>query len=111
MSRVDDFFDFGGDDVAAGEVGIVEDRAEDALGQQVLDEHLLDGFVGEVGVDGLAAEGVEGIEALDEGGIGASLLLDILLDRLGELRDVVLEVGDGFVPLLDVRARGRRRIP
>ena len=43
---------------------IVEDAAEDALGEQVLDEHLLDRFVCEVGVDGLAAERVEGGEAV-----------------------------------------------
>ena len=37
---VDYFFDLRGDYVAAAEVGIVEDAAEDALGEQVLDEHL-----------------------------------------------------------------------
>jgi len=30
--RVDDLFDFDGDDIAAGEVGIIEDPAEDTLG-------------------------------------------------------------------------------
>ena len=53
--RLDDFFDFGGDDVALEELVVVEDLAEDALGEEVLDEHLLDGGVGEVGIDGLAA--------------------------------------------------------
>jgi hypothetical protein len=95
-------FDLDGDDIAAGKVGIVEDATEDALGEQVLDEHLLYRFDGKVRIDGLAANIVEGVEALDEGGIAAALLFDLVLDRLGELRDVVLEFGDGFVPLLDV---------
>ena len=38
---VDDLFDFGGDDVAAEEFVVVEDLAEDALGEQMLDEHVL----------------------------------------------------------------------
>ena len=33
-----------GDDVAVGKVRIAEDGAEEALGQHMLDEHLLDGF-------------------------------------------------------------------
>src|SRR5437773_1424068 len=44
--RVDNFFNFGRDDVAAGEVGIVKDRAEDAFRQQMLDEHLFDSLRG-----------------------------------------------------------------
>ena len=48
--RVYHIFDFVGDNIAAGEVGVVEHRAKDALGQQVLDEHLLDRGFREVGV-------------------------------------------------------------
>ena len=83
--------------------GLSKMLAEDALGQQVLDEHLLDRFDRQVGIDGLAAELVEGVEALDEGRIGLALLLDLLLDRLGDLRDVLLEFGDRCVPFLVVR--------
>jgi hypothetical protein len=56
----DDLFDLGGDDVAIEEFLIVEDLAEDALGEEMLDEHLADGVVVEVGIDGLAAEFGEG---------------------------------------------------
>ena len=49
-----------GDDVALHKVGVVEDAAEDALGEQVLDEHLLDGRVGDVGVDGVGPFGEVG---------------------------------------------------
>ena len=46
---------------------------------------------------------VEGIEAFNEGPVGAALLFDLLLDALGDLRDVVLEVSDRRVPFLVVR--------
>ena len=78
-----DLFDFGGHDVAAGEVGVVENSLEDALGEQVLDQHALDGIFGEIGIDGLAAEGVEVVEAADEGGAAAALFVDDLLDGGG----------------------------
>src|SRR5438067_42921 len=39
--RVDHLFDLDGDNVAAGEVGVVEDGAEKARGEQVLNKHLL----------------------------------------------------------------------
>src|ERR1019366_5003165 len=100
--RVDDLFDFDGDDVAAGEVGGVEDAAEDALGHQMLDEHGLDGFDREVGIDGLAANVVEGVEALDELGVGAALGFDLVFDALGDGGDALLEGGDGLVPFFVV---------
>jgi hypothetical protein len=43
--RVNDLLDFSGDDVAAGELPIAEYLAEDALGKEVLNKHLFDGFV------------------------------------------------------------------
>src|SRR6185437_952765 len=49
---VDDFFDLGGDDIAAVKVGVAKDFADEALGEQVLDEHLIDGGDGDVGVEG-----------------------------------------------------------
>ena len=36
-------FDLGGDDVAADELGVVENLADQPLGQDVLDEHFIDG--------------------------------------------------------------------
>ena len=60
--RLDDLLDLGGDDVALHEVADVEDLAEDALGEEVLDEHLLDGGVGEVRIERLTAEGEEVVE-------------------------------------------------
>ena len=96
----DDLFDFGGDDVAAGEFGVVENLAEDAFGEQVLDEHALDRIFGEIGIDGLTAQGVKVVEAANEGGTAAALLVDDLLDGGCEFGDALLEFGDGGVPLL-----------
>ena len=40
-----------GDEIAAGEVGVIENGAEDALGQEVLDQHLLNRGFGEIRID------------------------------------------------------------
>ena len=53
---LDDLLDFGGDDVAIDEVGIVEDGAEEAFGEQVLHQHLIDGVAAHVGVKRGATE-------------------------------------------------------
>ena len=82
--------------------GLSKILAKDAFGEQVLDQHALDGIFGEIGIDGLTAEGVEVVEAADEGGIAAALFVDDLLDGGGEFGDAVGEFGDGLFPLLDV---------
>ena len=71
MRAYDDLVDLMGDDVALDEIGVVEDFAEDALGEQVLDDHLLHRGIGEIGVEGLAAEIGEVVEGLDEARVGA----------------------------------------
>ena len=53
--RVDHAFDLAGDHVAVGEVGVVEDGAKEALGEQVLDQHLFDRLLRQIRVDRLAA--------------------------------------------------------
>ena len=100
--RVNDLLDFGGDDVAAGELRIAEDAAEDALGEEVLDEHLFDGFVFEVGIDGLAAEVGEGGKALDEGALVFALVLDQLHCAAGDVGDALGELAYGAVPTVVV---------
>ena len=98
----DDLLDLSGDDVAGEEFLIVEDLAEDALGEEMLDEHLADGVVGEVGVDGLAAEFGEGLEVLAEGGILLVLGFEDGGDAASEVGDLVGELGDGLFPVGDV---------
>ena len=46
--RIDDGFDFAGDEVTVGEVGVVEYGSEQPDGQEVLDEHLFNCGLGEV---------------------------------------------------------------
>ena len=46
--------------------GLSKIRAEEALGEQVLHEHLADGLDVEVGVDGLAAELGEGRQSAQQ---------------------------------------------
>src|SRR5664279_3787998 len=69
----------------------------------MLDEHFLDRMDRKVGIDGLAADLVECIEALYKSRIRAALLLDLLCYRFCNLRDAILELCDGLVPFLDVR--------
>ena len=92
------FFDLEGDDVAAGEGGPVEDGAKEALGEQVLDQHLLDGGLGEIGVDGLTALVEKAGESGGESPVGLPFLLDQIGQALTDVGDPVLEVGDGFFP-------------
>ena len=49
--RSNNGLDFTGDDIAAGKFGVAKDGSEDPLGQQVLNQHLLDCGFREVGVD------------------------------------------------------------
>ena len=59
---VDHLLDLGGDDVAAGEFGVVENLAEKPFGEQVLHEHLIDGGPADVRVQGGLAKSEEVVE-------------------------------------------------
>jgi hypothetical protein len=54
--RINHFLHFGGDHVAPCEFIVVEDTAEQPFGEQVLDEHLIDGIFTDVRVQGGLAE-------------------------------------------------------
>ena len=49
--RIDNALDFGGDGVAASELGKVEDGPDEALGEKVLDQHVIHGLAADVGVE------------------------------------------------------------
>ena len=74
--RVNDLLDLVGDSVAPREIGVAEDGSENPLGQEVLNEHLLDSGFGEIGVDGLTAFFVEIRKGHREPAVGLSLPLD-----------------------------------
>src|ERR1017187_7352885 len=95
---INDLLDFGGDNVAAGEVGVVEDGAEQALGEQVLDEHFLDGGISEIGIDGAPGEFRKVGKRFDETPISLALPLDDFNQAAGEFGHAVLKLGDGALP-------------
>ena len=68
----------------------------------MLDEHVLDGGIGEVGIDGLAAEVGEGLEVFAEGGVALVLGGEDFVDAVGEVRDFGGELGDRVFPVGDV---------
>ncbi|MGA2174357.1 MAG: hypothetical protein ABSH38_05160 [Verrucomicrobiota bacterium] len=97
----DDFLDFLGDDVAGDEIGHVEDFAEDALGEDVLNDHFLDGLDGNVGIQRAAAERAEGFKGGGEFLVVLSLLFDEGFQARANLRDFALEFLDGLFPFRD----------
>src|SRR5438445_11583143 len=98
----DHFFNFGGNHVAASEIRIIENVAEDTFGEQMLHQHALDRLLRQVGIDGLLAECVEIFEAADESRIAFLLLVNSLGNGGGEFRNALGEITDSFFPLLDV---------
>ena len=100
---VDDLFDFGGDDVAVDEIGVVEDRAEEAFGEQVLHEHFVDGLVVQVGVERLAANAGEAVKSGDETLILAVFFFDDVEQVAREFGDTRFELQHCCLEAFDVR--------
>ena len=103
VMAVDHLFDLGGDDVAADELGVVENLADQPLGEDVLDQHLIDGGLRDVRVEARLAELEEVGERLLELRVVPVGLLDLLGQRLGQVGDALLELLDGLLELLDLR--------
>ena len=62
----------------------------------MLDQHSLDRFFREIGIDGLTAEFVEVLERSQKVRISSPLFLDQVLDLLRELWDALGEFIDGL---------------
>ena len=103
IERRDDFFNFLRDDVARDKIGHVENLAEDALGEQVLDQHLLYGIVLQVGIDGLPTNFGKHSEPFDEGLVGLPLRCDQFHRSGGYLWNTRGKFVNGGFPLPDMR--------
>ena len=68
----------------------------------MLDEHVLNGGVGEVWIDRLAAEIGEGLEVLAEGGVALVLVGEDFVYAGGEFGNFGGELGDSILPVGDV---------
>ena len=90
----------GDGDVALDKVGVVEDFAEDALGEEVLDEHFFHSLGGKVGIEGVAADFCELVKGLHKSLVGAAFLLDDFQRALRIFWNAQLELFHRFAPLL-----------
>ncbi len=77
-------------------VGIVEDGAEEAFGEQVLHEHFIDRCAAHVGIKRGATEFQETGEGGDKGFVVGMFLLDALHKALRQVGDAFFEVGHGM---------------
>ncbi len=98
--RSDHLFNFPGDDVFIDEVGIIEHLAENALGQQMLNEHFFNSGDRQIGIDGFLTEAEKACKRGGKMRIAGAFLLDDHQQRLTQFLHLVLETGDGFLPLL-----------
>ena len=89
-----------GDDIAIHKIGVIKHLTKNALGEDMLDDHLLHGGVGEVGVEGLAAEPGEVVKGLNEARVGKILPADQFQEGGGVLRQSIFELGHGLLPFL-----------
>ena len=91
-----------GDVVLAVELVLGEDAEEDVAGEDVLEQHLADVGVGDVGADGLAAEVQEeggGVLVVGVAGLGVG---DGLAEALQDGGEVGLELLAGLAELFDL---------
>ena len=101
--RLNDLFDFRGDDVAAGELRIAKILRKMRSVSRCWMSIVFDRLDRQVGIDGLTAEVVEGFEALDgrrDWFVAAASIFS--LTRFSNFGDVLLEFGDRGVPFLVV---------
>ena len=100
---VNDLFDLGGDDIAAREVWVAEHRAENPLGQKMLNEHLLDRCGREVWVDRRATFCEKTGKGRGEPTTALPFLLNFLRQPTPDRRHLALELRDRLFPLGDLR--------
>ena len=95
---LDDGFDLAGDDVAVGEIGVAKDGSENPLGQQMLDQHLLNGGFGEIGIDRLTAFRMKILKRGGKVGVDIPFILDQGCQAASECRHFVFELCNRLLP-------------
>ena len=80
--------------------GDVEDAADDGFGHEVLDEHFVNGFEADVGVERAAAELDKFVELALEGGVVPMGGVDLGFELGGNVADLLAVGLDGFVEIL-----------
>ena len=102
----DDLFDFVRDDVQVDEIRVVEHLREDALGQDVLNQHFFDRRNGNVRVDVVAADRDEVVKRGQKVGVfGLPLAFDELHQPRADLFDLPGKLLDGLPPFVIHRRR------
>ena len=101
--RVDDFLDLHGDDIFLHEVARLEHTSENALGEDVLDEHFLDSGLGKIGVQRTVAKDDKAGQCIPEDGVLPLLFRDDVRKGAAMFCDAVLEFSARLLPLLDGR--------
>ena len=100
--HINDSLNLAGDDIAPGEIGIIEDSPEDAFRHQVLREHAFHLCLGEVRVDCVSALLMEVRERLAEGGGILTFGLDERLQSRAEFGDGILKGVDSGIPFGEI---------
>ena len=98
-----------GDDIAAGEVSPIENGAEKTLGQEVLDQHLLNRGFGEIGVDRLTTFLMKSREGGGKLTVGPPFLFDQFCQAVPKCRHSVFELRDRRLPFDDMLGGGGQR--
>src|SRR5258708_30943760 len=89
---LNDSLDLSGDHIAAREVLIVKDSAEETFSQQMLYQHLIYCITAHSGIKRCAAQVKEGSKGSNKGFIFGVLVFDTLQETLCEIRNTLLEV-------------------
>ncbi len=90
--------------IASHKIGVVEHRAEEPLGEQMLHEHFFYHITRNVGMQRLFAEGVEGVECLHKPGVVGKFLFNALYQPLRQAWDALLKFAHSTMEFLNICA-------
>src|SRR5579864_2414388 len=99
---INDFLNFCRYDIAADKIGIIEDGTEEALGEQVLDKHLVDSGIIHLWINRGAAEFGEITEGNFEFLVEFMFIFDDVEHGLCMLWDALFELINRLLEVLDI---------